>query len=101
MKIFAAVFSALTLQSVNALQCWTCEEKSHADCLTYGVSISRKIRGVQLQTPNIFIHLTFNTLFDSWRDQRVLGKFELKSFPICPASSLPKINLVIPSFSRV
>ena len=38
MKLFIAVFSALTVQSVNALQCWTCEEKSHADCLTYGVS---------------------------------------------------------------
>ena len=38
MKLFTAVFSAFTLQSVNALQCWTCEEKSHADCLTYGVS---------------------------------------------------------------
>lgn len=42
MKLLRAVFSALTLQSVNALQCWTCEEKSHADCLTYGVSINKK-----------------------------------------------------------
>ena len=74
MKIFATVFSALTLQSVNALQCWTCEEKSHADCLTYGVSILRKIGGMKLERLSIFIHLTEKLLFGSWIDQSVVGE---------------------------